>query len=304
MTGLRFLGLKPRTLQCYENAIRNFFLWLDDEEENTPSRFTQLDRLVALYLEHLWLDDVNVTYAGHLLSALRRFHPQSRYRLPLSRQFFSNWKSVITPQQAVPMPAVVAMAIAGAALSVDDVSFSAMMLVGFAAFLRTGEITKLTSTDVEVDPVAGRIILALPSTKTSRKSMDSVEILDARLAALVQFALPKGMELSLGGLSPNQFRAKLAAYLSFFSLEEFAFSAYSIRRGGASHAFASGVHFDSLLLKGRWQSIRTARLYLDSGRASLVRMRFTAEVTEHLELFASRVTIFCDQLRRKRSKAH
>ena len=302
MTSLRFLGLKPRTLQCYENALRNFFLWLEDESEDLPARFTHLDRQVSQYLEHLWLDDVNVTYAGHLLSSLRRFHPQSRYRLPLSRQLFSNWKAVITPKQAVPMPAVVTMAIAGAALAIDDDRFAVLLLLGFAAFLRTGEMAKLDAGDISIDPKTGRVILALPSTKTSKKSVDSVEVMDERLASLVQAVLNGQSDGLLGDLTPNQFRAKLATYLNFFSLEEFGFSAYSIRRGGASHAFASGVHFDLLLLKGRWQSIRTARLYLDSGRAALVRMRFSAQVAQNLEDFAARATSFCDQLRRKRSR--
>ena len=302
MTGLRFLGLKPRTLQCYENALRNFFQWLEDESEDLPSRFTQLDRQVSQYLEHLWMDDVNVTYAGHLLSSLRRFHPQSRYRLPLSRQLFSNWKAIITPKQAVPMPATVVMGIAGAALSINDVPFAALVLVGFAAFLRTGEMTNLAAADVSVDVLTGRIILALPSTKTSRRMVDSVEVLDVKLAHLLQSVLQDRPSSPLAGLSPNQFRAKLATYLAFFSLQDVGFSAYSLRRGGASHAFASGVHFDALLLKGRWQSIRTARLYLDSGRASLVRMQFSAEIAAQLEQFAARTSTFCDQLRRKRSK--
>ena len=302
MTGLRFLGLKPRALQCYENALRNFFQWLEDESEDLPSRFTHLDRQVSQYLEHLWMDEVNVTYAGHLLSSLRRFHPQSRYRLPLSRQLFSNWKAVITPKQAVPMPATVVMGIAGAALSINDVPFAALVLVGFAAFLRTGEMTNLAAADVSVDAPMGRIILALPSTKTSRGMIDSVEVLDDRLAYLLQSVIQDRPSASVGGLTPNQFRAKLATYLAFFSLQDVGFSAYSLRRGGASHAFASGVHFDALLLKGRWQSIRTARLYLDSGRASLVRMQFSAEIAAHLEQFATRTTTFCDQLRRKRSK--
>lgn len=301
MTGLRFLGLKPRTLQCYENALRNFFQWLEDKSEDLPSRFTQLDRQVSQYLEHLWMDDVNVTYAGHLLSSLRRFHPQSRYRLPLSR-LFSNWKAIITPKQAVPMPATVVMGIAGAALSINDVPFAALILVGFAAFLRTGEMTNLAAADVRVDVLTGRIILALPSTKTSRRMVDSVEVLDVQLAHLLQSVLQDWPSSSLAGLTPNQFRAKLATYLAFFSLQDVGFSAYSLRRGGASHAFASGVHFDALLLKGRWQSIRTARLYLDSGRSSLVRMQFSAEIAAHLEQFADRTSTFCDQLRRKRSK--
>ena len=91
-------------------------------------------------------------------------------------------------------------------------------------------------------------------------------------------------------------------YCRFFGLSAFNFSAYSLRRGGASHAFATGVHFDELLLRGRWQSVKTARIYLDSGRASLVRMAFTAQEEAHLLNFQDQLIQFSGQLRRKRSK--
>ena len=61
---------------------------MDEEEIRMPSRYPDLDETLAAYLEHLWLDDFNITYAGHTLSALRRFYPQLRYRLPVARAIF------------------------------------------------------------------------------------------------------------------------------------------------------------------------------------------------------------------------
>ena len=57
------------------------------------------------------------------------------------------------------------------------------------------------------------------------------------------------------------------------------FTAYSFRRGGASYAFSTGVAFDELLIRGRWQNSRTARLYLDTGRAALIQTRFTPPIS-------------------------
>ena len=300
--GLRFLGLKPRTLKSYQQALRHFFVWLESENLKLPSRFTELDARLAQYLEHLWLDDFNITYAGHTLSALRRFHPQSRYRLPLSRQYFSNWKSVHCPQQAVPMPALVACAIPGVAWKLDDRAFAVTLLLGYAAFLRTGEMVGLKNQDISVDPLSSRIILALPATKTSKQASESVEIIDDCLCLLVHSELKHLPESSFCGLSANQFRLRLRAYCRFFQLGPYEFSAYSIRRGGASHAFATGSHFDELLLRGRWQSVKTARIYLDSGRASLVRMSFSASLESLLLQYQDELVKVSDQLRRKRSK--
>lgn len=66
---LRFVGLHTKSLRSYKRALLHFFRWLDDEGEPIPSRPSILDDLLAQYLEHLWLDDINITYAGHVLSA-------------------------------------------------------------------------------------------------------------------------------------------------------------------------------------------------------------------------------------------
>lgn len=285
MTTLQFLGLHQKTLRCYKRALSNFFTWLEDEEESLPSRFSQLDLLVSRYIEHLWLDDVNVTYAGHTLSAFRRFYPQARFKLPMAKQFFSNWKNSHVCKQAVPLPPEVAMGIAGAAVECQEYRFAAAILLGFLTFMRTGEIVNLQMTDLALFPQRHAIIVALPSTKTSKKHMESVEVHDDLLCHFlweIKSLCPTG---SLVQATPNKFRAKLASFCNFLGLSECNFSAYSIRRGGASYAFAQGEPFDKLLVRGRWQSIKTARIYLDSGRANLVQLTLPEKAGRYLDHF-------------------
>ena len=145
-----------------------FFQWLEDEELPIPARSSQLDDSLAKYLEHLWLDDVNVTYAGHTLSAFRRFYPAMRFKLTMAKQFFTNWKSIHVPGQAVPMPANVAMALAGVAITIKEEALALLILLGFTAFLRTSEIIQLAPRQIHVNVAEGVVILALPATKTSK----------------------------------------------------------------------------------------------------------------------------------------
>ena len=128
----------------------------------------------------------------------------------------------------------------------------------------------------------------------------SVLIRDPRLPYLLQFARRQSPTRRLWPGSPSSFRAALRLLLSQLGLGAIGFSAYSLRRGGASQAFASGVPFDQLLHRGRWQNIKTARLYLDSGRAALIQLRFSPSVHRFLHLFVTKVTLFCEQLRRER----
>lgn len=124
---------------------------------------------------------------------------------------------------------------------------------------------------VDVCEETGHIVLALPATKTSKQHMESVAVQDTRLASLLQVVLD----------------TTVTSTVAHFQLHDYGFTAYSIRRGGATHAFANGHHFDTLLVKGRWQSAKTARQYLDSGRATLVQLQFSGIMASSLQLIAS-----------------
>ena len=299
MTTLQFLGLQQRSLRCYKKALNNFFTWLEEEEIPLPSKYTKLDLLVARYLEHLWLDDAHLTYAGHTLSAFRRFYPQLRFRLPTAKQYFANWKSSHVCKQAVPMPAEVAMALTGLAIECGEVRFGTALLLGFLAFMRTGEIVNLQMTDIALFVREGQIIVALPSTKTSKKQIDSIAVTDPFVCSLLFEVKRFSPDGSLVQCTPNMFRAKLVRFCQFLELGPCQFTAYSIRRGGASFAFANGEPFDQLLLRGRWQSVKTARIYLDTGRASLVQLSLPQRCERLLDRFSASLRNFCRQLRRR-----
>ena len=214
---LRFVGLHWRTLRSYRRALLSFFEWLDDEGIHIPAKTSQLDDVLAQYLEHLWLDDINITYAGHTLSAFRRFYPALRFKLPTAKQFFTNWKSIHVPRQAVPMPADVALALAGVAVSIQEEALALLILLGFTAFLRTGEIIKLQAQQIRINVELGQIILALPATKTSKNKEESVAVTDALLCRFTQRVVAATQGPTISNLTANQFRSRVAATLFLFA---------------------------------------------------------------------------------------
>lgn len=163
---LRFAGLKPRTLRSYNKALLDYFIWLEQEAMPVPKTTRKLDDSLAEYLEHLFLDDRPIAYAGHTLSALKRFHPRIRWKIPLAKQYFSNWKQIYVTRQAVPMPVEVLMAVAGVAASCKEWGFCTLLLLGYAAFLRTSEMVDLSFRRLYWNSQTGQIIMALPATKT------------------------------------------------------------------------------------------------------------------------------------------
>lgn len=245
----------------------------------------------------MWLDGQPITYAGHLLSRVRRFLPELRWRIPRSRQYFANWQSMHVTHQAAPLPAEVVMALAGLAVGANQKPLAAILLLGFLAFLRTGEIVSLTAAKLAVNVPEGRVILALPGTKTSRQKEETVMVEDALVAALVLHVIKGHPGLKFWEGSLAGFRATFRQLCDFFELGPFHFTPYSIRRGGASYAFATGAAFDELLQRGRWQSSKTARIYLDTGRAALIQTQFNLRQQRLIDEYGQKLKCFCEQLR-------
>ena len=99
MTGLRYVGLQKRTVRAYRLASKLYFEYLEHEHLEIPTTYHELDNSLARYIETMYLDDRPVTYAGHLLSALKRFYPRVRHQIPLAKQHLVNWK---TSQRTAP----------------------------------------------------------------------------------------------------------------------------------------------------------------------------------------------------------
>eukprot|EP00438_Fugacium_kawagutii_P032818 Skav214751 [mRNA] locus=scaffold983:190131:202825:- [translate_table: standard] len=165
-------------------ALKRFIDFVEEEEEALPSTYRALDRLLSRFIEHMWMDDEPISYAGHLLSGLRRFLPEARWRIPRARQFYTNWQSVHVTKQAAPMPPEVLMAFAGLAIATHQPSLAALLLVAYLAFLRTGEFVSRSPAKVAVDTARGYVLVALPSTKTSRQREETVCIEDVRRPGL------------------------------------------------------------------------------------------------------------------------
>jgi hypothetical protein len=184
---LRFAGLHQRSLSAYVRALRDFFFYLRAEVGGMPSSFAQLDHWLGEYINHCYQEGDPIAYAGHTLSALSRFLPACRDKLPISRSYYRNWNRVVSRERAIPMPWEFARGMAAAAWLVGDEGFSCSILLGFALFLRTSEIILLKWGDIKCFSDKGVIVVALRNTKTSRSkaAYESVAIKDPVLCSFI-----------------------------------------------------------------------------------------------------------------------
>ena len=72
--------------------------------------------------------------------------------------------------------------------------------------------------------------------------------------------------------SHRVYRAHFSRLLKELHLEAFGFRPYSLRRGGATFWFQRHGSFGRLLVQGRWQAAKTARVFLNEGLALLAEL--------------------------------
>ena len=75
--------------------------------------------------------------------------------------------------------------------------------------------------------------------------------------------------------SPAKWRGLFQEALVSLKLQAFEFRPYSLRRGGATWWFGKHQSLDAILIQGRWQAAKTARLYINEGLAILAELKLT-----------------------------
>ena len=73
--------------------------------------------------------------------------------------------------------------------------------------------------------------------------------------------------------SPSHWQSLFNQALEALHLQDFLFRPYSLRRGGATWWFTRHHSLDQILIQGRWQAPKTARIYLNEGLAVLAELQ-------------------------------
>ena len=176
------------------------------------------------------------------------------------------------------------------AISHRDIIFAALILLGFSGLLRTGEILQLRACDILI----GRhdIIINLPNTKsgTRNNAAEMVQLHDhmtletVREVSLLRKAT-NNARTPLWDYSGQAFRDKFAHHLRRFHLANHCFRPYSMRRGGATHLFQATGSMETVMLKGRWNSPKVAKIYISDALSYLPSMTFTNTARKMLKLW-------------------
>ena len=261
---IRFAGLQRRTLRAYRQALESFLEYISREGVSLNS-VSQLDAALANYVNGMFQEGDSIAVAGHLLSGVKRFLPTLRLRVPTAAQYFRNWQRIYQPVRATPISLELIQALAAVAWKASP-QFAFLLLLGFAAMLRTVEMLSLQFQHLLLHEGKRDFTVIIPFAKTSNGNPQIVRCSDPNLWALLEKL--KSQQPPTAFVWPGNPRCfhrlwkDLLACLKFHPSD---YVPYGIRRGGATEYFLSTGNMDATLHRGRWLTQKTAKQYIDHG---------------------------------------
>ncbi len=281
---LRHLGIKPRTLQLYRSEVLQFFEHLKLHRLSLPTDFQELDRLLAEYINHLFQEGESISRAGWLLSGFKRLYPRVRRELCIASQWYMNWTRSHTPERATPITWRILRADVALCFQQNWFHLGTVLLLGFTFMLRTNEFLLLRKSDISFQGVS-TIMVRLAAAKTAKQFEQSLVYDDEKIASIIRKGLGEIQTEMLWPYSATYFRKCFHALHRFLGLEELELVPYSLRRGSATHFYQFFRNLDFVMIQGRWRDQRTARIYLDDARASLIKHQNLYNPTGHLKTY-------------------
>ena len=232
--------ISSKTEQRYATAFAEFQKFHKLASNFAVHNFEEFDGMVGEYIEVLWESGEPKSYANYTLASIQHFRPQVKQHLPWSWKLVKVWNQMELPVRAMPLTAQVMLAFAGAALRWLQPQFAWLIVVGFALFLRTGELLHLARADVAFNGNAANFFVQ--GSKGSKRTFLPLERLELDEPIAVQ-ALSKLLQLHKGaktkpfwGKSRRSFMETWHSIAAHLQLPHGLYKPYSLRRGGATSA--------------------------------------------------------------------
>eukprot|EP00438_Fugacium_kawagutii_P015211 Skav213597 [mRNA] locus=scaffold77:213673:216130:- [translate_table: standard] len=254
-------------------AILTSIRWRVEHCQHVGCRILHLtDSLVSL---HALTRGMGRAQACDTLAGLQNQQPNLKGQLQGAWRLLKAWHQNELPSRAPPFPEHVVQALAGWAFFQGHYSFGVSVLVGFYCMLRTGEVLQLRASNILVSSTERTALLSLGLTKTGKRQGAAESVVVTHEPTFFLLKRWKDVAGAAAPLtpSPGKWRALFNQGLEALQVTSFEFRPYSLRRGGATWWFGKHQNMDRILVQGRWQTQKSARVYLNEGLAVLAQMR-------------------------------
>jgi integrase len=269
---------KPDTVKRYLSGIEPFLAWVTTKEKKLEP-WCEFDRALCGYYHHLYRQGNGRHVAVNLRGGLVMLLPRLRDETKVSDGALRGWAKLVPSVSFAPLSRPLVHAIAATLARGGHGHYATAVLLAFDCWLRIGETMRLRRSDVAEgadhrlgNPWPGRMVLRIRVAKTGFNQ--SVEVKDIAVQALLRervSQLKDGEdELFPGGCVPYRRAFKRACHALGLGNE---YVPHSLRHGGATHAYMAGVGIEDIMVRGRWAANKSARRYIQQGKALLLTSR-------------------------------
>ena len=263
-----------------------FLDWCADNQRDatTPD---ELDDLLTDYLHELYEDNggVGKTTASHTIFGLVKYLPRCSGQLPTAMASLKGWLKLRPSTSYPPLTWELAVVLACHLTSRGHLREGVGVLLSFDCLLRVGELVGLRrcdvadSGDLRLGSEYRGTALRLRHTKTGPNQW--VQVDNSAVRDLLRCAVRSAAKSTdfLFPFTAASYRTKFKAACSELGLSSL-YVPHSLRHGGATRLHLLGRSVEDILMRGRWQSTKSARRYIQAGRALLLNARVPQALVE------------------------
>jgi integrase len=285
-------ALAASSLRAYNSNLIRFLT----HARLSPHQFLtapahQLDRLLAVFIQHSHDRRRPFAYAAHALHAAIFHRPDLKQQLHSARQCLRGWERTKLSRSHPPLTWELTALLACTLLRSGHHGPAVGMLVAFDCYLRVSELTRLRRCDIVMpnDPRFGaadtNMAIVLKHTKTGANQ--SVPLFDVDVAAVLchwmQHTAVRCSRLPdarVFDFTPARLRQLMYQACVLHGLHQTPYVPHSLRHGGATCDFLRTNSISYVQFRGRWKSMESARRYIQTSRALLAAQQVPSRLND------------------------
>ncbi|CAK0902320.1 unnamed protein product [Prorocentrum cordatum] len=304
--------LQPLTISRRARYMQDFAQWLGDFLRLTFEHLSEAEprevaQALAAYCQHMFDSERPLGIYVETINGWIDQHRHLKRQLQLAWDVAWAWKKLVPAYHHRPTPVPVLLAQVSVALLWGWHDVAALLLLGFVAMLRPGELTKLVKEDALLPEAllstAPRLYARVREPKTRHKAarLQHVRVDDEIAVPLLEAWLARlAPQERLWTGSAAQFRAAhdaVTRFLGISTADGVGLTPASLKAGGATWHFEQWENLPMLQWQGRWQASRTMEIYVQEVAAASLLPELPPQVRERIGLFASIAEPLLDQCR-------
>ena len=287
------------TKRRYKMAVSEFVRWCCDRGFDDWYSIGSLDDSLVDYC-HWWYlggNGANILGKGrqkmvNTVYGIYMLQPRLRNLLKGSEAALRGWVRMHPPVARPPLSWDVSVAISIQLLRIGRKDMALATLVMFDGLLRISECINIKKKhvsypgDVRFSGVFNKFGIALAKTKTGANQWAELRMLQVKQLLQDHLGSLPHANSRIFGFSADHYRNYFKSACASLGLRDI-YRPHSLRHGGATYLNLCGYSIEQILLIGRWLSNKSARHYIQSGRAILLRTDVPLRIIQFGKCFSS-----------------